>query len=104
VCPARESTGALVALSAQYLHMATKTTHGRQDASQPLARYSAMNESILFDSRCPKCGHQRVQDGYTRRILQRLINTGSTIEAYCVACDVFWPLGDKERDEIAGGL
>jgi hypothetical protein len=63
-----------------------------------------MNEAIPFVSRCPHCSHERVQDGYSRRVLLRLINTRCRIEAYCVACDEFWPISDAERLVIEAGL
>lgn len=85
------------------------TTH-RGDASHrhasngQLARFRPMNELIPFMSRCPKCGTRRLQEGYTHRMLRRLLNTESTIEAYCDACDGSWPISGLERDGIAIGL
>ncbi len=65
-----------------------------------LARFRPMNELIPFMSRCPKCGNRRLQDGYTHRMLRRLLNTKSHIEAYCNECNGFWPISGLERDGI----
>jgi hypothetical protein len=69
-----------------------------------LARYNLMNEAIHFVSRCPHCGNERVQDGYSRRVLMRLINTCCRIEAYCVVCDEFWGISETERVTVAAGV
>jgi hypothetical protein len=37
-------------------------------------------------------------------MLRRLLNTNSNIEAYCGACNVFWPISALERDGIVIGL
>jgi hypothetical protein len=63
-----------------------------------------MNEAIHFVSRCPRCDHERVQDGYSRRILLRLLHTQCRVEAYCVACDEFWGISDAERAIVEAGL
>jgi len=77
---------------------------GRHSAKEHSARHSPMNEPILFMSRCPGCGHRRLQDGYTRRVLLRLLNTHSKIEAYCVTCDLFWQISSLERSGITIAL
>jgi hypothetical protein len=53
-----------------------------------------------FESRCPKCGRERSQHGYTRRLLFDLLNRRSTIDAYCIDCNVCWPISDIERGVI----
>lgn len=73
-------------------------------AGRKPARYSLMNEAIRFVSRCPRCAHARVQDGYSRRVLLRLSNTRCRIEAYCVACDEFWTISDAERRALEATL
>jgi len=78
--------------------------NGRHSANGQLARYSPMNEPIPFMSRCPSCGERRLQDGYTRRALLRLLNTHGSIEAYCIVCDGFWPVSALERNGIVIGL
>jgi len=78
--------------------------NGRHSANGQLARYSPMNEPIPFMSRCPSCGERRLQDGYTRRALLRLVNTHGSIEAYCIVCDGFWPVSALERAGIVIGL
>jgi hypothetical protein len=47
-----------------------------------------MSQPITFFSVCPTCGHQQLQDGYTRAALVRLLERGRIIEAYCLTCDV----------------
>jgi hypothetical protein len=53
-----------------------------------------------FESRCPKCGHERFQSGYTRRILFNLLNRRCTIDAFCIDCNVCWPISEIERRVI----
>jgi hypothetical protein len=57
----------------------------------------ARSRSITFVSTCPACGLQRSQNGYTRRAITRLLETNHTIDAYCVPCDVLWPISFDER-------
>jgi hypothetical protein len=78
--------------------------HHRQGAKGKLARFRPMNEVIPFMSRCPKCGDRRLQEGHTHRMLRRLLNTGSGIEAYCDRCREFWPISGLERAGIVIGL
>jgi hypothetical protein len=63
-----------------------------------------MSESMSFFSKCPKCGHARLQGGYTRDALVQLLETGTPIEAYCVPCDVHWPIAVQERYLVARGI
>lgn len=63
-----------------------------------------MNQSITFFSVCPTCGHQQVQDGYTRAALVRLLERGRIIEAYCLTCDVLWPVTAGERVALARAM
>jgi len=77
---------------------------GRHNSVEELARYCPMNEPVPFMSRCPQCGQRRLQDGYPRRLLRRLLNTNSAIEAYCIPCDHFWPISPLERNGIVIGL
>jgi hypothetical protein len=59
---------------------------------------------ITFVSRCPKCGRRRLQHGYTRRILLALLNRRSNIDAYCINCNVCWPISEGERRAISWRL
>lgn len=61
----------------------------------------ARSRPITFVSTCPACGLQRSQNGHTRRALARSLETGHTIDAYCVPCDVLWPLSADERRAMA---
>ena len=63
-----------------------------------------MSRSITFVSTCPACGHQRLQDAYTRRGITRLLETGHTVDAYCVTCDVLWPLSAQERVVLGNAI
>lgn len=56
---------------------------------------------ITFVSACPKCGQERLQRGYSRRILFNLLNARRKIDAYCIACNVCWPISDSERRAIS---
>jgi hypothetical protein len=59
---------------------------------------------ITFVSRCPKCGRGRLQHGYTRRILLDLLNRRSNIDAYCIGCNVCWPITENERRALSWQL
>ena len=52
---------------------------------------------IMFVSTCPKCGHERPQHGYSRRVLFSLLNKRLKIDAYCIDCNVCWPISESER-------
>ena len=56
---------------------------------------------IVFVSVCPKCGHPRSQHGYTRRILARLLSMRRKIDAYCMDCNVCWPISESERRTLS---
>ena len=68
------------------------------------SRVTPMNNPVTFVSTCPACGHQRLQNGYTRRALVKLLETNHTIDAYCVTCDVLWPVSAPERVVIAKAI
>lgn len=55
---------------------------------------------ITFVSTCPKCGHACFQHGYTRRVLLDLLKAGSKIDAYCIDCNVCWPISESERHAL----
>jgi len=76
----------------------------RYATSGKLARFRPMNELMPFRSRCPKCGHRRLQEVYTHRVLRRLLDTRSDIEAYCNRCNCFWPISGLEREGVVIGL
>jgi hypothetical protein len=59
------------------------------------------NQWVPFTSLCPKCKHERPQDGYTRRALLELLNSGRAIEARCTTCNEIWSISDQERTGIA---
>jgi len=59
---------------------------------------------ITFVSTCPKCGHERPQHGYTRRVLFSLLNKRRKIDAYCIDCNVCWPISESERRAQLNGL
>jgi hypothetical protein len=56
-----------------------------------------MTKPVRFLSKCPTCGQQKLQLAYTRRALLRLLETANIIDAYCLACDVVWPVSSEER-------
>jgi len=57
-----------------------------------------MSHSIPFFATCPVCGQLQVQRAYTRRALVSLLENGRIIDAYCVSCDVVWPVNAQERN------
>jgi hypothetical protein len=63
-----------------------------------------MTKRVRFLSTCPVCGHQQLQFAYTRHALLRLLETGNIIDAYCLACDVVWPVNVQERNLVATAI
>ena len=60
-----------------------------------------MSQGIVFVEGCPQCKRKQAQEGYTVSDLMRLLNAGHPIEAYCVFCDEFWPVGIQKRVELS---
>jgi hypothetical protein len=60
-----------------------------------------MKNPLIFASTCPACGQQRLQHAHTNRALTRSIETNQIIDAYCVECDLVWPISTQERTLIA---
>jgi hypothetical protein len=60
-----------------------------------------MTKRVSFFSICPACGQHQLQLAYTRRALVSLLTTGNIIDAYCLACDVVWPVSAQERNAVA---
>lgn len=56
---------------------------------------------LPFVSKCPHCARNRLQSGFTCAAVQRLLNGGYPIEAYCALCDEFWPIGLADRVALA---
>lgn len=81
-------------------HMATITKFASQS---PDEHRQYVYQSIAFVSTCPSCGHPQHQHG-SRRALQRLLNGPYPIEAYCVVCDLFWPITAAERIAVASDV
>jgi hypothetical protein len=79
----------------------------RVEATAPLSLAPQMlgvrarSRFITFVSTCPACGSQRSQNGYTPRAIARLLERSHTIDAYCVPCDVLWPISADERRAMA---
>ena len=63
-----------------------------------------MKKSLTFVSTCPSCREHKLQYGYTRRALTSLIESRQIIDAYCLECDVVWPVTPEERTLIAGAI
>jgi hypothetical protein len=55
------------------------------------------HERLPFASKCPSCARDQPQSGFPRAALQRLLEGGYPIEAYCVMCDHFWAVSFRER-------
>jgi hypothetical protein len=60
-----------------------------------------MKNRLIFVSSCPSCGRQQLQHGHTRRALIRLIQCCQIVDAYCLECDLVWPVTAEERAVIA---
>jgi hypothetical protein len=52
----------------------------------------------------PRCKHARLQSGYERIELVESLSAGRAIDAYCLLCDVAWPIGAQERFLIARAI
>jgi hypothetical protein len=65
---------------------------------------AATDESVPFLSRCAACGQPRLQVGYSLVQLLRSLEAGRQIHAYCLPCDLLWPVNVGERVAIAKGL
>ena len=63
-----------------------------------------MSETTAFFSTCPSCKHPRLQNGYERIELVESLGVGQAIDAYCLQCDVLWPISAQERFLIARGI
>jgi len=59
-----------------------------------------MGQAFAFVATCPTCGHEQLQNAFNRTALERLLNRGYPIEAYCRFCDEFWSVGVQKRVEI----
>jgi hypothetical protein len=60
--------------------------------------------NISFFSTCPACKHARLQNGYTRIELTASLHMGRAIDAYCLTCDVVWPVDAQQRLLITAQL
>jgi hypothetical protein len=60
-----------------------------------------MRKTTFFFSTCPSCKHSRRQSGYERIELVESLNAGQAIDAYCLTCDVVWPITAQERFLLA---
>jgi hypothetical protein len=60
--------------------------------------------NISFFSSCPACKHARLQNGYTRAEVTAALDTAHAIDAYCLMCDVVWPISARERFLITAQL
>ena len=56
-----------------------------------------MKKPLIFASNCPSCRRQRLQYGHTRHALIRYIQSGQMIDAYCLECDLVWPVSSEDR-------
>jgi hypothetical protein len=63
-----------------------------------------MTSSIPFFATCPVCGQRQVQRAYTRRALVNLLENGRIIDAYCMTCDVVWPVSAQERSQVTSAM
>ena len=63
-----------------------------------------MRETTAFFSTCPRCKQPRLQNGYERIELVESLGAGQEIDAYCLPCDVVWPISAQERFLIARGI
>ena len=62
-----------------------------------------MGQQAPFSTECPKCGQERVMT-ISRDELAELLESGSEIEGYCIACDASWSISTEERADLARAL
>ena len=58
-------------------------------------------DCLGFVSKCPNCKDARFQQGYGFRALVTFLVSNQPIEAYCAACNEFWPISASDRAELA---
>jgi hypothetical protein len=63
-----------------------------------------ITKPVSFFSTCPACGQRQLQLAYTRRALLSLLETANIIDAYCLACDVVWPVSARERNLVVAAI
>ncbi|HKF98689.1 MAG TPA: hypothetical protein VKB20_10555 [Steroidobacteraceae bacterium] len=63
-----------------------------------------MDSYVPFLARCPKCGYEWLQDGYTRCTLLQLLDSSASIDAYCMRCAVSWPISRQEQQALSAEL
>ena len=63
-----------------------------------------MTKPVPFFSTCPACGQKQLQLAYTRRALLRLLESDNIIDAYCLTCDLVWPVSKQDRDSVAAAV
>jgi hypothetical protein len=78
-------------------HASARRTRPRF-ADKALGWYSPR---ISFISTCPKCGQARTQHGFTRQVLLEMLSKRRQIDAYCIVCNVCWPIKEYERRAIS---
>jgi len=62
-----------------------------------------VRETTAFFSTCPRCKQPRLQNGYEQELMESL-GAGEGIDAYCLSCDVVWPISPQERFLVARGI
>jgi len=66
--------------------------------------FNAMSRMIAFASICASCGREQPQSTFTVAGILRQLNGGYPIEAYCTACEEFWPIDLQKRVELTEAL
>jgi hypothetical protein len=59
-----------------------------------------VGQVLAFVETCPSCKRAQLQNALTRGALERLLNRGYPVEAYCIACDELWTISIQKRVEI----
>jgi len=58
------------------------------------------DDTIPFVSVCPQCFQDRLQQLYSRRVLDGFLKDDHAIEAYCAECEQFWSISPNERSAL----
>jgi hypothetical protein len=63
-----------------------------------------MTKPVPFFSACPACSQKQLQLAYTRRALLKSLESGDIIDAYCLTCDLVWPISQQDRESVAAAV
>jgi len=84
--------------------MATTQVHITHRTGAGNIGTDSRTDEVSFLSTCPRCTREQFQQGFSRAVVERLLDSGYPVEAYCAMCDQFWPISAQERAAVARRL